>query len=578
MRTSAFAIPGIGLVSQLSTALSNYHSPSLHNGLSGPPPTSSEHDTLGAVASESSICSNIGTSILRAGGNAADSMIATVACVGVIGMYHSGIGGGGFMLVRGSDGLYEFIDFRESAPAAAYQDMYANNTLGSVYGGLAAGVPSELKGLKYLYENYGSLPWEDLILPAVKVAREGFEVSHDLIRYMTAATAGKRNFLVEDPSWAIDFAPKGRLVQLGETITRKRYANTLETIAYQGPDAFFEGPIAEATIEAIQSTGGTMTLDDLRDYEVAIRDTAAIDYRGYKIYSGGAPSSGTVGLSVMKIIEGFEEIGQAATLNLSTHLFDEALRFAYGQRSEMGDPDFVSGMEEYEANMLNDTTAASLRAKISPLHTLNVSAYDPSGFEIQESHGTSAVVTADASGMAITLTTTINLLFGNELMVPKTGVILNNEMNDFSIPGKRNAFGYAPSPSNYIRAGKRSLSSITPAIVEFANGTLYHVVAAAGGSRIITATLHSLWHVLDHNMTAPEALAAPRLHDQLIPNQVTFEYTYDNDTVAFMKSRGHNVTWVPLGVSAVQSLRRLSNRTFEAAAEPRQRNSGGYAV
>ncbi|KAK6393785.1 hypothetical protein LTR65_002162 [Meristemomyces frigidus] len=372
--------------------------------------------------------------------------------------------------------------------------------------------------------------------------------------------------------------PFGTLLGLGDTITRKRYADTLETIAKRGPDAFYTGPIAEATINTIQANGGIMTLEDLKNYTVAIRPPASIDYRGYKIRSGSAPSSGTVAMSVMKIIEGYTDIGEASTLNLSTHLFDEALRFAYGQRTELADPSFVDGMDEYQADMLKETTAAAVRAKISPFHTLNVSAYDPSGFESLETPGTSAIVTSDVNGMAISLTTTINLLFGSQIMVPETGVILNDEMNDFSIPGSSNAFGYIPSPVNYIRPGKRPLSSISPTIVEHANGTLYFVAAAAGGSKIITSTLQQLWHVLDQDMTAPEALAMPRLHDQLEPNQVTFEYAYDNETVAFMESRGHNVTWVAPGLSTAQSLRRLGNGTFEAAGEPRQVNSGGFVI
>ncbi|TKA24794.1 hypothetical protein B0A49_13626, partial [Cryomyces minteri] len=215
----------------------------------------------------------------------------------------------------------------------------------------------------------------------------------------------------------------------------------------------------------------------------------------------------------------------------------------------------------YENQMLNATTAAEIRAKISDVRTLNVSAYDPSGLESLETPGTSHVVAADASSMAITLTTTVNLLFGSHLMVPETGVIMNNEMNDFSIPGSSNAFGYVPSPANYIRPGKRPLSSISPTIVEYPNGTLYFAVGAAGGSRIITATIQNLWHVLDQNMTSPHALAQPRLHDQLIPNQVSFEWGYDNSTVAFMAARGHNVTWIGPGQSTAQALRRLPNGT-----------------
>ncbi|KAK3677525.1 hypothetical protein LTR78_002375 [Recurvomyces mirabilis] len=549
-----------------------------HGGYGGSGGDDCDDNKLGAVASESSICSNIGIDVLKAGGNAADSMVATVFCVGVIGMYHSGVGGGGFMLARHSNGSYEFIDFRETAPAAATQDMYNNNTNSSIYTGLASGVPGEVRGLQHLHENFGVLPWVDLVMPAVQVARNGFTVTPDLVRYMASAIVGIDNFLVNEPTWAIDFAPNGTLLGLGDTITRRRYADTLESIAKRGPDAFYTGPIAEATIDTINTTGGIMTLADLKNYTVAIRPPSAISYRDYKITSGSAPSSGTVLASVMKIIEGYTTIGEASTVDESTHLFDEAIRFAYGQRSELGDPSFVKGMDAYQADMLSETTAAAVRAKINPEHTLNVSAYDPSGFESLVTPGTSAVVTSDKSGMTISITTTVNLLFGSHIMVPETGVILNDEMNDFSIPGSSNAFGYIPSPSNYIRPGKRPLSSITPTIVEHANGSVYFAVAAAGGSRIITATLQNLWHVLDQNMTAPQALAKPRFHDQLVPNQISFEWAYDNETVSFMKARGHNVTWIAPGQSTAQSLRRLENGTFEAAGEPRQLNSGGFAV
>ncbi|KAI9700553.1 MAG: hypothetical protein M1820_006707 [Bogoriella megaspora] len=549
---------------------------------------SHSQNTLGAVASENSQCSKVGTTILQQGGNAVDAMIGTVFCVGVIGMYHSGIGGGGFAIIRAPNNTYSFVDFRETAPGAAFQDMYNNNTDLSLYGGLASGVPGELRGLQWMHERFGKLPWSDVMHPAIKLARDGFTVGQDLVNYMASAVSGQRNFLVEDPTWAIDFAPNGTLVKLGDTFTRKRYAKTLETIAHQGAGAFYEGPIAEATIRAIQATNGTMTVDDLKNYSVAIRKPAEIDYRGYKLAACSTPSGGSVTLATMKIIEGYETIGENPFLNISTHRLDEAMRFAYGMRTELGDPYFVSGMQEYEDDMLLPKTAAIVRSKISDSHTLNVSAYDPSGIESLETPGTSHLVAADQSGLAVSLTTTINLLFGSQVMVPETGVILNDEMNDFSIPGSSNAFGYVPSPANYIRPGKRPLSSMSPTIVSFPNGSLYAAVGAAGGSRIITSTIQNLWHVIDQNKTMAEALAQPRLHDQLIPNQVSFEYHilqngterfgYNNETVAFMKGRGHNVTWIAPGQSTAQGLRRLGNGTFEAAGEPRQLDSGGFAV
>lgn len=447
---------------------------------------------------------------------------------------------------------------------------------------LGSGVPGEVRGLAHLHQNYGSLPWKLVMQGAINVARYGWTVNEDLVRYIKSANASDMavtpNFFVDDPNWALDFAPNGTLLGLGDTITRKRYANTLETISEKGPDAFYTGSIAETMIAALREENGTMTMDDLRDYKVAIRPAANITYRGYRLFGCSAPSSGAVALSVLKTVEGYTDFFADGKTNLSTHRLDEAIRFGYGERTNLGDPSFIANISDYQDDMLSDRSAAEIRGKILDTRTLNVSAYDPSGIESLETPGTSHIVTADASGMAITLTTTVNLLFGSQLLVPETGVIMNNEMNDFSIPGTSNAFGFVPSPSNYIRPGKRPLSSISPTIAEFPNGTLYYVIGAAGGSRIITSTIQNLVHVLDQNMTAPEALAQPRLHDQLIPNQVTFEYSYDNDTVAFMKSLGHNVTWISVAQSSAQGLRRLSNGTFEAAGEPRQLNSGGYAI
>ncbi|KAI4107880.1 MAG: hypothetical protein LQ339_002490 [Xanthoria mediterranea] len=537
-----------------------------------------ESNKRGAAASESAVCSRIGVELLKDGGNAADAMVGTVFCIGVVGMYHSGIGGGGFMLVRSSNASYTFIDFRETAPAAAFQDMYNNDTILSIFGGLASGVPGELRGLEYLHKHFGQLPWSHLLQPAIDLARNGFRVTQDLVRYMDSAT-GKNNFLVNEPTWAIDFAPNGTRVGLGDIMTRRRYADTLETISKRGADAFYSGPIANATIQQLQRANGTMTLDDLKNYTVAIRKPATITYRDYRLTAGSAPSSGEVALSVLKKIEGYPDIGNPAALNLSTHRLDEAIRFGYGERANLGDPLFVPGLDEYQNQMLNETTAARVRSQISDFRTLNVSEYDPKGLESLETPGTSHIVTADASGMAISLTTTVNLLFGSQLMVESTGVIMNNEMNDFSIPNSSNAFGYIPSPSNYIRPGKRPLSSISPTIVEFlSNNTLNFAVGAAGGSRIITATIQNLWHVLDQGLDTAAALSQPRLHDQLQPNQVSFEYAYNNETVAFMKSLGHNVTWIAPGQSTAQALRRLPNGTFEAAGEPRQKDSGGFAV
>ncbi|KAF2456774.1 gamma-glutamyltranspeptidase-like protein [Lineolata rhizophorae] len=544
---------------------------------SSPPGSRAPAGKLGAVASESDICSRIGTDLLQAGGNAADALVGTVFCVGVLSMYHSGIGGGGFMVVRAPNGSTEAIDFREAAPAAAFEEMFVNNTEASRLGGLASGVPGEVKGLAYLHENYGSLPWRQVMAPAIEVARCGFPVTEDTVRYMDAAVSAGYDFLVEDPNWAVDFAPQGRRVELHEDMTRERYARTLQQIAEHGPDTFYAGEMANATIAAVQSANGTMTLEDLLNYDVEIYKSVDIDYRGFKLHSCGAPASGAVALSIMKIIEGYEDIGDAAQTNLSTHRLDEAMKFAYAQRMQLGDPAFVEGMSDYEAMMLAGDTAAAIRGKILDDRTQNASFYDPDGFGLPATHGTSHVVTADASGLAISLTSTINLLFGSTIMVPETGIIMNNEMNDFSTPGTENKWAYKPTPSNYVRPGKRPLSSIAPVIVVSPDGSLHSVTGAAGGSRIITSTVQALINLIDRGESAEEALAAPRLHDQLHPEEVQFENSYDPSTVAFMAERGHNVTFIS-PATAVQALRRLRNGTFDAAGDPRQKASAGFTI
>lgn len=430
--------------------------------------------------------------------------------------------------------------------------------------------------MEYVHKKYGALDWAKVMAPAIKVARYGFPVDEDLVSYIKSTA--NNQFLVENPTWAIDFAPHGRLLQLGETITRKRYADTLETIANEGADAFYTGAIANATITALRKANGTMTLDDLKNYTIAHRQPLQITYRGHKLTSTNAPSGGPVALSALNTVSGYDKFFQPQTLNISTHRLDEAIRFAYGQRTKIGDPSFVAGISKYTESMVAPQTGAEVRAKISDSKTQSVAYYDPDGIESLDTPGTSHIVAADKSGMAVSLTTTINTLFGSRVMVPETGVIMNNEMNDFSIPGSSNAFGYIPSPANYVRPGKRPLSSISPIIAETAEGKLFFACGSAGGSRITTATMQLAVHMIDQAMGPAESLKQPRLHDQLSPNVVSFEYAYDNSTTAFMKSLGHNVTWVAPGQSTAQALKLLSNGTFEAGGEPRQKNSGGFAI
>jgi len=468
--------------------------------------------------------------------------------------------------------------------------MFKSNVNGSIFGGLAryggpvprttsadwfSGVPGEPRGLHYIHNKYGILPFPSVCQPAIKLARHGFVVTSDFDKAMELSTRFYQSeFLTKDPAWAEDFAPNGTRLGAGDLMTRKRYAQTLEAFAAEGPDVLYEGPLANATVQALRKSNGSMTMEDLADYKVVSRTPVEIDYKGFKVHGCGVPASGAVVLSVLKVLEGYADFGEDR--GLSTHRMDEAIRFGYGKRASFGDPDFLNVTGAIEARMLNEGFAADIRARISDEHTLNISEYDPDGFESHENHGTSHVVTADASGMAASLTTTVNLFFGSRVMVPETGVVMNDEMNDFSLPNVSNVFGYYPSPANYISPRKRSMSSIAPIMGEFANGTLFAVLGASGGSRIITTVIQTALNVLDGGMTVHEAVEQPRLHDQLLPNQVTFEWTYDNKTVESMRKRGHNITWGPAGSSA-QAIR-IHDGCFEAAGEPRQDDSAGLTA
>ncbi|XWW97785.1 hypothetical protein V2A60_005772 [Cordyceps javanica] len=543
--------------------------------------------TRGAVACEASECSAIGRDIIAAGGNAVDAIVGTTFCVGVIGMYHSGIGGGGFALVRDARGNYEAVDFRETAPAAAREDMYGDDEQLSVAGGLAVGVPGEVLGLEYIHQKYGVLQWRHIMQGAIRVARHGFRVSEDMETKMNATIKDGKTYLLDDPIFAAEFAPKGQLLKKGEVMTRKNLANTLERIANEGSDAFYYGEIAENLARFVQSRNGTLTVADLQSYAVVDRPVRAIRYRGLDVHGMSAPASGAVALQMLRVLERFPASGWRDDRNRTVHRLAEAQRFAFAYRANLGDPAFVLPPERdvlaYERDMLSDETVRRIRDGVLDDTTRRPREYFPGDDDVAappESHGTSHLVAADASGMAVSLTTTININFGAQIMEPNSGIILNDEMNDFSIPGVSNEFDFAPSRANYIRPRKRPLSSMTPLIATRPDGTLYAVVGAAGGSRITTATAQCLWHAVEHGMTMAEALRVGRLHDQLLPNRLTLESSFPDwdGTAAALRARGHDVHLAGPGLSAVQAIRRREDGSFEAVGEPRQANSAGYSI
>ncbi|KAF8308059.1 gamma-glutamyltranspeptidase [Clavulina sp. PMI_390] len=576
------------LVLSLSAPVALASVPGPSNGHGGPTTLKGKH---GAVATESAVCSQIGGDILKQGGSAADAMIASVLCVGTVDAHHSGIGGGGFALVREPKGTYAMIDFRETAPALSNQTMYSNNSnpTASTVGGLAVGVPGELRGLELLHQKYGKLPWKTLFEPAIKLARDGFVIQGQL----AGAIAEYNTTILSEPAWAAVFAPNGTTLKQGDTAYRPTFAKTLETIAVKGVDVFYEGPMANYTVTAARAAGGIISLADLKGYKALVRTPTNINYRGYKVTSTVAPSSGTVLLSALNILSGYQpttvtdatQPGGKRDSNVTAHILVESMKFAYGQRTVLGDPAFVSNVSSLELAYLTPKVGAEIRAKLPLNHTGDGTLYDPSGYSILTDSGTSQMTIADSDGMVISLTTTVNLYFGSLIMVPETGIVLNDEMDDFSSPGSSNSFGYIATPANYIVPGKRPLSSMSPTIVEDSHGNFVFATGAAGGSRIITANFQVLHHHLDEGLTVLEALSSPRLHDQISPNATTVEYAgtgvpgYPNSTVSYLAALGHNIQYVATGVSISHAVSYdPSTKKFDAASDPRMPGSGAVVV
>lgn len=559
--------------------------------LAYPTPSTPQYSPLGkhgGIATEVAECSEIGVGLLIQGGSAVDAIIASSLCVGVISAYHSDIGGGGFGLVRsvGGDGKvsYDMIDFRETAPGASNVWMYANSSdpTASTIGGLAVGVPGELRGWELLHQRHGKLPWTKLFEGAIGLARDGFTVNQDLAALLNNSTFP---FLTTDPLWAEAYAPNGTLLKQGDTAYRKRYANTLETIALQGADAFYTGPIAENIVSTAQARGGIITLDDLKNYTALTRTPVNITYRDNRIFSTVAPSSGAVVLSALKVFEGWPATARVddPAYDIVAHRLIQATRFGYGQRTWYGDPAFTTNVSTLEREFLDESTVEEVRSLINEGTTYSASYYNPSNYIVLDDHGTSHLAAADQWGNVVSLTTTINLYWGSTLMTPD-GIILNDEMDDFSSPGLTNAFGFSPSPSNFIYPGKRPQSSISSSITEdLETGEFKIATGAAGGSRIITATLQNLHHTLDQGLTPNASVHTSRWHDQLT-NVTYFELPapadglpgFNNRTVNFLAGLKYNVAYEDITGSTSHIVGKI-NGTFHAFSDPRKPAGRGYA-
>ncbi|KAG1350332.1 hypothetical protein G6F62_003306 [Rhizopus arrhizus] len=518
----------------------------------------------GAVAVETKECSEIGVQILKEGGNSVDAAIASALCIGVMNNFATGIGGGGFMLIRSPNGTFEFIDFRETAPVAATKDMFVQDPALAQVGGLSVGIPGEIRGLELAHKRHGKLSWLSLFEPSIRIARDGFEASELLV---SRVEKGK-DWMSNVKEWTDVYFKNGKPVKKGDIIKRPKLAESLEKIAKHGADIFYEGEIAESLVQKIQANGGIASLEDFKNYKAVIRPTISTFYNGRKITTCSEPTSGRMLLSMLNLVERYQ-FGIEGATGLNVHRLVEAFKFGSAFRTELGDPDFLYNNKRKD-EMTTKDFAASIRRKITDNTTHDVPYYGAK-FDHSESHGTMHLSVVDENDGAVALTSTVNLLFGSHLLDEQTGIILNDQMDDFSIPGIPNKFGLYPSEYNYIEPFKRPLSSTTPTIIE--RDTNFEIaIGGSGGSMIPTATMNAIINILEYGKDLYSAIASPRLHHQLIPNILLTEHRYNKDIEKKLIGRNHTIFNLPqeYSVSAVQVVRRNVDGTVEAASDPRK--------
>lgn len=499
---------------------------------------------VGAAAADDARCSEVAAAALRAGGHAVDAAVAAALCLGVVHPMSSGLGGGAFIVVRdAASGHALAFDARETAPAAATPDMYAGDPSAKYRGALATGVPGELAGLHAAWSRYGRLPWRDLVAPAARLARDGYEV----VPYVAHALEDSAADVLADPGLRAVFAPGGRVLRAGETCRNPALAAALDRLAEEGPAAFYGGAVGEAFVRDARAAGGILTVDDLRGYKVEVSRAMRADAMGYTFFGMPPPSSGTVGMAlILNILQGYKSLDFLKGL-LGVHRLIEAIKHMLATRMGLGDPDFVNVAGDV-ADMLSPPFADKIRQRIVDNATFPPGYYLPKWAQLDD-HGTSHLCVVDGDRNAVAMTTTVNYFFGAKVLSPSTGIVLNNEMDDFSVPAKRSPDHLPPAPANFIAPGKRPLSSMTPLII-LKNGQLAGVLGGSGGTNII-ATVTQVF--LNHFIVGMDPLAAvqqPRVYHKLIPNVVTYENetVIDGDVIAlsgaaqeFLEQRGHRL-------------------------------------
>jgi gamma-glutamyltranspeptidase / glutathione hydrolase len=514
-------------------------------------PINPVHAPHAMVVSQHELASRAGVEIMQAGGNAVDAAVATGFALAVVHPQAGNLGGGGFMLIRTANGETHFIDYREKAPAAATANMYLDaqgNVIedASVAGYKAIGVPSSVAGLSYAQKKFGKLSLQQVIAPAIRLAREGFALAWE-----DARDFRDDKYLSRFPESRRIFQRNGNYYKPGEIFRQPELARTLERIA-ANPDGFYHGAMARELAASIQKRGGLITADDLAQYEVKEREPIRGTYRGYDIISAPPPSSGGIALlEILNILEGYDLAKMGNRSAQSVHLTLEAFRRAFFDRAEfLGDPDFS---KIPVAQLIDKRYAAAWRQSINPSHaSASKDLKRPEIFSQLEQYAaihpqpaepvhTTHYSVLDPAGNAVSVTTTLNDDFGSRVTAEGLGFLLNDEMDDFAAKqGVPNIYGLIQGPANAIGPGRRPLSAMTPTIV-LKEGELFLILGSPGGPRIITTVANILMGVVDYGMNIQEAVNAPRFHNQWLPDVSRVEQWFSPDTVKMLQMMGHKI-------------------------------------
>lgn len=531
-----------------------------------PRATSAQRATSGLVVSDSPLATKAGMEILERGGNAVDAAIATALALSVVDQASSGLGGGGLMVIYDAkERRAHALDFRESAPEGARKELYMKDGKPlpslSLTGGLAVAVPGEVAGLFAAFKRFGSLPLPALAAPAIKYAIEGFPLGAGLRFAIDRQQATMRKF----PELARIFLPKDEVPAEGEPIRQPELGETLKALASQGLDVFYQGWIGQAIVETVKKEGGVLTLDDLKNYKAVWREPLIGQYRKRTVIAMPPPSSGGVAiLQMLGVLEGHLLSKLSHNEGTYLHLLAEAMKHAFADRAQyLGDPDFVKA----PLTMLTSKDYATwIRSRISPVKTQPPKFYGLVNFK-SEQGGTTHFSVVDRFGNAVACTQSVNTRFGSKVLVAKTGIVLNNTMDDFAIYPSGNVYGLTGNEANSLQPKKRPLSSMAPTIL-LQGDRPQIVVGGSGGPRIISATLQTILNLIDFQMPVKEAVGSPRIHHQWVPDNLIAEAAIPAEAKRSLELRGHHVR--ERGVAGVVQAIIVKQGKASGAADPRK--------